>query len=63
MAADPGHEWTARELAERLQITHHSMRTQLAERARLGLVTRITTGRYTLNTPTPPTSSTRPRDH
>jgi hypothetical protein len=36
MNADPRHEWTARELAERLQTTHHSMRTQLAEWAASG---------------------------
>jgi hypothetical protein len=59
MSAEPDHAWTARELADRLQVTHHSMRTQLAEWARLGLMTRATTGRYTLNTPTPATSSTR----
>ena len=47
MTAEPDRSWTARELAEW---------------ARHGLITRTVTGRYTLNTPTAPPSSTQPDD-
>ena len=60
MAGHPGRSWTAPELAPIIAATPQSMRTQLAEWVRLGLLTRCSRGRYTLDTPTPPTSSTRP---
>jgi len=60
MIAHPGRSWTAPELAPIIAATPQSMRTQLAEWVRLGLLTRHSRGRYTLDTPTPPRSSTRP---
>lgn len=60
MTTQPARSWTATELAPLLQATPHSMRTQLAEWVRLGLLTRPGPGRYTLNTPTPAGPSTTP---
>ncbi len=62
MATHPGRAWTPVELATQLAIPFPSMRSQLAEWARHGLLTRSSRGRYSLNTPTPPTSSTPTED-
>jgi hypothetical protein len=62
MATEPGRAWTPAELAAQLHIPFPSMRSQLAEWARHGHLTRTSRGRYTLNTPTPPTSSTPAED-
>jgi hypothetical protein len=51
MNTDPHRAWNATDLARHLQITAHNLRTQLAEWARLGLLTRTGTGNYALNTP------------
>jgi hypothetical protein len=60
MTSHPGRSWTAPELAPIIAATLQSTRTQLAEWVRLGLLTRQARGRYTLDTPTPPRSSTPP---
>ena len=60
MACYPGRSWTAPELAPIIAATPQSMRTQLAEWVRLGVLTRESRGRYILDTPIPPRSSTRP---
>jgi len=62
MAAEPGRAWTPTELAAQLHIPLPSMRSQLAEWTRHGHLTRTSRSRYTLNTPTPPTSSTPAED-
>ena len=46
MAARPGSDWAGRELADLLGIKPHNMLTQLAEWARLGLLTKTGPGRY-----------------
>jgi len=51
MNTDPHRSWTGAELAERLQVKPRNLLTQLAEWARLGLLTRTGTGTYALNTP------------
>jgi hypothetical protein len=56
MAADPHHHWNGAALARHLGIPTHNLLTQLAEWARLGLLTRPTKGHYTLNPPTPSTT-------
>jgi hypothetical protein len=52
MHTDPRRAWSGRELAERLKITPRNLLTQLAEWARLGLLTRPGAGLYVL--PEPP---------
>jgi hypothetical protein len=51
MNSDPQRAWHGRELAEQLGIKPRNLLTQLAEWARLGLLTRAGTGTYTLTTP------------
>jgi hypothetical protein len=58
MNTDPHRTWNGTELARQLDIPPHNLLTQLAEWARLGLLTRTTKGHYTLNPP--PTSTTPP---
>jgi len=48
---DPHRGWNGTELARQLQIRPRNLLTQLAEWARLGLLTRTGTGTYALNTP------------
>jgi hypothetical protein len=57
MNTQPGHVWTATDLATRLGIPTHNLLTQLAEWARQGLLSRPAKGRYT---PNPPTLLTTP---
>jgi len=57
MASYPERSWRSTELAVVLQITPHSMRTQLAEWVRHRLLTRTSRGCYTPDTPA--ASSTR----
>jgi hypothetical protein len=52
MNTDPHRTWHGKELAEQLKIKPRNLLTQLAEWARLGLLTRTGTGTYTL--PEPP---------
>ena len=60
MATQPHRAWNGTELATRLNIPAHNLLTQLAEWARLGLLTRPSPGHYTPNPPqpwtTPPTT-------
>jgi Insertion element 4 transposase N-terminal/Transposase DDE domain len=58
MNTDPHRGWTGQELAARLHVTPRNLLTQLAEWTRLGLLSRISAGTYTLATP--PRSSTTP---
>jgi hypothetical protein len=58
MNTDPCRRWNGTELAKQLDIPPHNLLTQLAEWARLGLLTRTAKGSYTLNQP--PTSTTTP---
>jgi len=51
MNTDPHRGWNGTELARQLQIRPRNLLTQLAEWARLGLLTRTGTGTYALNTP------------
>jgi hypothetical protein len=51
MNTDPHRSWNGAERAERLQVKPRNMLTQLAEWARLGLLTRTGPGTYALNTP------------
>jgi hypothetical protein len=51
MTANPRRGWTGQELAQKLQIKPHNLLTQLAEWARLGFLTRTSTGTYALDTP------------
>ncbi len=57
MNTKPHHAWNGTQLATQLDIPPHNLLTQLAEWARLGLITRTTKGHYTPNPPstTPPT--------
>jgi hypothetical protein len=48
MTVDPDRAWSARELADHLQVPQHNILTQLAEWVRNGLLARASTGRYTL---------------
>ena len=52
MNTDPRRAWNGRELAERLKITPRNLLTQLAEWARIGILTRTGAGLYAL--PEPP---------
>ena len=51
MAAKPGGDWAGYELADLLGIKPRNMLTQLAEWARLGLLTKTGHGRYALPSP------------
>jgi hypothetical protein len=51
MNTDPHRTWTGRELADQLRIKPRILLTQLAEWTRLGFLTRISAGTYTLATP------------
>ena len=51
MNTDPRRSWTGADLAQRLQVKPRNLLTQLAEWARLGVLTRTGTGTYALNTP------------
>jgi hypothetical protein len=51
MNTAPAHPWRGRELAERLGVHPRHLLTQLAEWARLGLLTRPSRGTYRLTTP------------
>ena len=51
MSTDPNRAWHGHELAAQLQVKTRNLLTQLAEWARLGLLTRTGTGSYALNTP------------
>jgi hypothetical protein len=51
MTADPGRDWTGKELAQHLQVPPRNMLTQLAEWTRLGFLARTGAGIYTLATP------------
>jgi hypothetical protein len=51
MNTDPHRSWNGAELAGRLQVKPRNLLTQLAEWARLGLLTRTGAGAYALNTP------------
>jgi hypothetical protein len=51
MSREPERAWHGCELAEQLQVKTRNLLTQLAEWARLGLLTRTGTGSYALNTP------------
>jgi Insertion element 4 transposase N-terminal/Transposase DDE domain len=58
MNTQPHHHWNGRHLAQHLGIPPRNLLTQLAEWTRHGLLTKTTTGHYTLNPP--PTSTTPP---
>jgi Transposase DDE domain len=49
LSSDPRRAWSGAELAKTLQIPKHNMLTQLAEWTRLGFITRINAGNYTLD--------------
>lgn len=57
MNTDPHHAWNGTELATQLDIPPRNLLTQLAEWARLGLLTKTSKGHYT---PNPPPHSTTP---
>jgi hypothetical protein len=61
MNTRPGHPWTAPARAAALRLDRRTLLTQLSHWTRAGYLTRTTTGTYTLNTPTP-ASSTNPPD-
>jgi hypothetical protein len=54
MTSDPTRVWNGKDLAQRLQVTPRNMLTQLAEWARLGLLTHAGTGTYSLIAPATP---------
>ena len=57
MNTNPHHPWNGTNLATQLNIPPHNLLTQLAEWARLGLLTKTSQGHYT---PNPPPHSTTP---
>ena len=57
MNTNPHHPWNGTQLATQLDIPPHNLLTQLAEWARLGLLTKTSKGHYT---PNPPPHSTTP---
>ena len=48
MASQPGQDWSGSELASRLGIKPPNLLTQLAERTRLGFLSKTGRGRYAL---------------
>jgi hypothetical protein len=56
----PPRDWSGRELAQLLGVKPRNMHTQLGEWAKLGFFTRTGYGTYTLNTPSPPSSTNTP---
>jgi hypothetical protein len=54
MNSDPHRAWNGTHLAHHLGIPTHNLLTQLAEWARLGFITRVSNGNYTLNSTNPP---------
>jgi Insertion element 4 transposase N-terminal/Transposase DDE domain len=53
MAAEPGRDWSGRELADRLGVRLQVMLTQLAQWTRLGLLAKTGRGRYAFPATTP----------
>ncbi|MBV8992780.1 MAG: IS4 family transposase [Pseudonocardiales bacterium] len=53
LLSQPRRDWHGFELANKLHIKQHNLRTQLAEWARLGFIRRTGTGTYTLDDPPP----------
>jgi hypothetical protein len=51
MQASPGRTWTGHDLAATLQIPQRNLLSQLAEWTRTGLLRRVSTATYALNTP------------
>ena len=60
MNTNPHRTWNGTELATHLDIPPHNLLTQLAEWARLGLLTKTTRGHYTPNQPPTSTTQTTP---
>ena len=58
MTSEPRHDWSGRELADRLHIHPRNMLTQLAEWARLGFLAKTGPGRYALPGPCGPPAMT-----
>ena len=54
MASQPGQDWSGSELASRLGIKPPNLLTQLAERTRLGFLSKTGRGRYALPGPAGP---------
>ena len=62
MNTNPHRAWNGTELATHLDIPPHNLLTQLAEWARLGLLTKTTKGHYTPN-PHPPRQPNPPPNY